>query len=1288
MEYVSENRLAAPAVATGDILVKAPPDVRRPAAVNPLARLMPAVMVVAAVGMVVVYLRSGQGGVRSPMLMLFPVMMLASLVGTVAYSARGAGGAAEINEDRREYLHYIAELDAAAAATAVRQHESLHWTHPDPSTLWTLAGTARMWERRPADADFCRVRVGLGAGELSTRLVMPELGRTGERDPVTCAALRRVMRHRSHVADLPRTVAVCAHPRVAIDGDERAARRLLRAVVCQLAALHSPEHLKIAVVVREQVVREEAVRAGAAGEDEAGEWDWLKWLPHHQHPTRTDAAGQVRMTYPTPGEAAADLCTTAAGKSVHAVLLVDGDATALAELGGIPGVTALAVGCNAPAGLHLRVDAEGLLIGGDSGVAAWARPDAMTRDQAETCARRLARYRSSAENVGGLSAPPDWAGLVGIDPSRIDPATLWRIREPRRRLRVPIGVADDGTVVELDLKEAAHHGMGPHGLCIGATGSGKSEFLRTLTLGLVATHPPDALNLILVDFKGGATFPGFDRLSHVASVITNLADEAQLVARMKDALAGELNRRQEALRAAGSVADIAEYARARTRDPSLAPLPAVLIVVDEFSELLSQHPDFAELFVAIGRLGRSLGMHLLLASQRLDEGRLRGLETHLSYRICLKTFSASESRAVLGIPDAAQLPADPGVAYLRTASGELTRFRTAFVSGRAGMRSADVLQGGAGRPQPFGARPVRLPATENQSSQGHACAPTVLESVLDRLSGHGVPAHPVWLAPLRGSPPLDAVLTPIREPLSVAVGLVDRPFEQRRDPLLISLAGRHGNAAVVGGPGSGKSTALRALVLALAATHGPQEVQIYCIDLGGGALSSLRPLPHVGAVAGRLDVDLVRRTVAELESLVRSRDCAFRQMGVDSMTEYRRLRAAGDPTVADDPFGDVFLVIDGWATLRHDFEDLEARITSLLAQGLSFGVHVVIAASRWAEIRPAIKDQLGSRIELRLGDPAESEMDRRRARDLGDCPPGRGITHTGHEFVLALPRLDGHTGTAGLTESIAASADLLARQHRGRCAPPIELLPAHIRHDSLDTVARARRATQIVLGLDECELRPAAIDFDEQPHLIILGEARCGKTATLRTLCTDIVHNAPADSAQLMIVDFRRTLLGVVESAHLRGYAMSATALTSQLKDLLEVLTARMPGDGVTQQQLRARSWWSGPEIYVVVDDYDLVAGATGNPLNPLIDLLPHAGDLGLHVVLARRSGGAARAMFDPLLARMKDLGCMGLIMSGSPEEGVLFGTVRPGPLPPGRATLVTRARPAQLVQIAWCDPP
>lgn len=1117
-----------------------------------------------------------------------------------------------------------------------------------------------MWERRPGDADFGHVRVGLGTRCLSTPLVTPELGPADELDPVTTMALRRLIRNRSMVPNLPIALALPGLAAITVSGDTPAARSLLRSAICQLAVMHSPQGLRVAAVVDPLT---------------ASEWDWLKWLPHHQHPLALDDGGTARMTYTSLSSAETALADC---DGTHTMLLIDGGLiTGTEELftsQGLAGVSVVELGtaCDGVAGLRLVMSDDRMTARYDAGDELHACPDIMTPGQATACARRISPFRTAvtvADGAARISPSVAWSALMGIaDVGAADPTVLWHAdRGPEQMLRVPIGVSEDGQPIELDIKEAASNGMGPHGICIGATGSGKSEFLRTLALGLITTHPPETLNLVLVDFKGGATFLGFERAPHVAAVITNLADEAHLVARMKDALAGEMNRRQELLRAAGNFANIAEYQRARTRGGGLAPLPALFIVVDEFSEMLSQQPDFIDLFIAIGRLGRSLGVHLLLASQRVDEGRLRGLESHLSYRVCLKTFSAGESRSVLGVPDAYHLPNTPGAAYLKTGADDPVRFQTAFVSATYESRPPrSAASPAAHHPRLFTAAPMgRITFGSEQPTEGSpASCRTVLDTVLGRLEGHGSPAHPVWLAPLAQSPRLDILLQQAgtRAPLTVPIGLVDCPFEQRRDPLVGQLAGATGNVAVVGGPRSGKSTTLRTLILALAETHDPRDVQVYCLDFGGGALSSLLPLPHVGSVAGRRDVDLVRRTIVQLESLLRSREAR---------------RAAGGSTGAADPYGDVFLVVDGWATIRQDFEAVEASITALAAQGLSYGIHVVVSASRWAEMRPALKDQLGSRVELRLGDPAESEMDRKRARQLMQSPPGRGITREGREFVVALPVFD------------AATAERLRRRYAGRSAPPIEVLPARVDYDAV--VARycgPFSPTRFLVGIGETELLPIAVDFAAEAHLVILGQGECGKTATLRTLCREIVRTNTADSAQLFIIDFRRSLLGVVESDHLAGYTPSAAALTTQLTGLVERLQARMPGADVSQQQLRTRSWWSGPEIYVVIDDYDLLAAPNGtNPLAFLLDFLPHAKDLGLHIAVARRSGGAARAMFDPVLARLRDLGCMGLMMSASPDEGVLLGSVRPSQLPPGRGTLVTRAHPDQLVQIAWSDP-
>jgi S-DNA-T family DNA segregation ATPase FtsK/SpoIIIE len=308
--------------------------------------------------------------------------------------------------------------------------------------------------------------------------------------------------------------------------------------------------------------------------------------------------------------------------------------------------------------------------------------------------RALAPLRlsaASAEPTDALSADLNLPDLLRLgDPYHIDPAVTWPPRAPRDRLRVPIGIGASGQPIELDIKESAQGGMGPHGLLIGATGSGKSELLRTLVLGLALTHSSEVLNFVLVDFKGGATFASLDVLPHTSAVITNLADELVLVDRMKDALAGEMNRRQERLREAGNYASVKDYERAREQGAPLKPMPSLFVVVDEFSEMLSAKPDFIDLFVMIGRLGRSLGVHLLLASQRLEEGRLRGLDTHLSYRIGLRTFTAMESRVVLGVPDAYELPNAPGNGFLKEGTEPLVRFKAAYVSGAYTTRAGPV----------------------------------------------------------------------------------------------------------------------------------------------------------------------------------------------------------------------------------------------------------------------------------------------------------------------------------------------------------------------------------------------------------------------------------------------------------------------------------------------------------------------------------------------------------------------------------------------------------------------
>jgi len=1336
--FVRLARISPPRPPGGEVILDAPPEITSPIP-NPLwQRLMPVVMVVAMLGMVgLMVTTSGKALLSNPLTLMFPMMMLMSMGGMFAGGRGGGKRSAELNEERKDYFRYLEQLRKDVRHTGKSQRDALTWSHPHPQDLHSLIGTRRMWERRPNDPDFGHVRIGVGSHRIATKLARPETGPLEELEPVATVALRRFVRTHSVVHRLPTAISLRAFPAINIEGPRDHGRALVRMVIMELATFHGPDSLVIAVVT---------------ADPDAAHWEWTKWLPHLQHPRDNDAIGSARMLYKSLSELETALsedllergrflrnAPPTAGR-LHLVVVIDdgyvnGSERVISDAGldsvTVLDLTAPQAGLAVRRGLQLVVE-EDMIGARTSGmVEKFAGADRIDMAESETFARGMSRYRlATARQIVDLGeelvADPGLMALLRIpDAAVIDPDAVWRPRSVRERLRVPIGTTPDGQPVELDIKEAAENGMGPHGLCIGATGSGKSEFLRTLVLSMVTTHSPDQLNLVLVDFKGGATFLGLDPLPHVAAVITNLEEELSMVDRMRDALAGELNRRQELLRSAGNFANVTEYEKARTHGAALDPLPALFVIVDEFTELLSQKPDFAELFVMIGRLGRSLRVHLLLASQRLEENRLRGLDSHLSYRIGLRTFSASESRQVLGITDAYHLPSQPGSAYLKSDAADPLRFNGSYVSGQyvppviakprtgggpAAAGAADQFTAGpvARREAPAPVQATLPDLSELLAEPDTSDGPerSVLQVVVDRLVGHGRPAHEVWLPPLDISPTVDMLLpeSDWRSPdnqhgkLWMPIGIIDKPYEQRRDVLSVDLAGGQGHVAVVGGPQSGKSTALRTIIMAAAATHTPEQVQFYCVDFGGGTLAGLGGLPHVGSAASRLEVDRVRRTIAELVTLLRQREERFLRLGIENMREFRRRKAelaakpesdrVADP-LAEDLFGDVFLVIDGWAGFREEFEALDAHVVSLAARGLSYGIHIMLGASRWAEIRPVIRDQIGTRVELRLGDPSDSEMDRRAAAGVPLNRPGRGMTRDKLHMLLALPRLDSDPDPETLSDGLTAAKAGLAEMYDERRAPDVRMLPLEIPREQ--TLAAARELgvqldnKHVLIGLGESELQPMVLDFDEQPHLLVFADVGCGKTTLLRNIAMGIVENSHPNDARTILIDYRRSMLGVVEGPHLAGYSTSSQTSIGMLKEVAAFLTQRIPGSDITPAQLRERSWWTGPEVYVIVDDYDMVA--SNNPLLALMDLIPQARDIGLHVIVARRSGGASRALFDNVLGPMKDMSVDGILMSTPKDEGMLLGDVRPGKYPPGRGMLVSRTRDLELVQICHLPP-
>ncbi|MDQ1129590.1 type VII secretion protein EccCa [Microbacterium sp. SORGH_AS_0888] len=1317
------SRLAPPTVPSGRIVVQAPPElVPSEGGSGLLTSLLPMLGSVGAIVMVTISNAGPTGFITGGMFLL-------SSLGFVAVNGwrQRSQRTAQVLASRREYLAYLAELRETVRTAAKKQRRHGAWVTPAPAALPFIAEErTRVWERQPGDENFLLTRIGRSDQPLCITLEAPELPPLAQLDPVAASAAHRFMLTHETQPDLPLGVRLTDYARVELVGpDEEAVRGLARAMVAGVATLHDPEDVVVAVL---------------AGDAQLAAWDWVKWLPHALSGREEDRLGPARMI----GSSLDDLedllpaglrerprFARGGGVTPHVILVVDGVRLPMGDpvVGGdgMLGVTVLELPSRwseleNPDVLRIALPAADAaerraeLIDLQDGSTLFT-PDTATPAEAEATARRLmplhAGPSAAAETTSASTGQRELVELLGLpDVREIDFDQAWSGRLERDRLRVPIGQDTEGAPLVLDLKESAQQGMGPHGVMIGATGSGKSEVLRTLVLALALTHSPEQLNFVLVDFKGGATFAGMAGMPHVSAVITNLGSELSLVDRFQDALQGEVVRRQELLRAAGNFANVSDYEKARRGGRTdLAPLPALLIVADEFSELLAAKPEFVESFINIGRVGRSLQVHLLLASQRLEEGKLRGLDTYLSYRIGLRTFSAAESRTIIGTPDAYTLPQEPGVGFLKADTENLVQFRAAYVSGTPKTRMRGARAGGdadradaAAEIEIFTAAPQPLERVEETSAPvaeepgAQKESRSTFQIAVERMAGRGPAAHQVWLPPLADPASLDELMPDLvadsqlglvspswraAGTLTVPLGVVDVPLEQRREQLVVSLGGAAGHVAIVGSPLSGKSTMARTLVSALALTTTPLETQFYVLDFGGGSFTGLQRHPHLAGIATRTEAEAVRRTVAEVESILDARELYFRQQGIDSIDTYRQRRARG---LVDDGYGDVFLVVDGWATLRSEYEALENRVQTIAARGLSFGVHVVVTANRWLEIRASLKDLIQTRLELRLGDPSDSEIDRKQAANVPANQPGRGLSAAKLQMLAAIPRIDGSEDASTLVDGVDDMIARVTAAWQGPAGPKLRLLPELV--SLADVRAQAGDADRrLLLGIDEAALAPFGVDPRSEPHLYLYGDAGMGKSSFLRGIAQEITRLYGPNEAKIFVVDYRRALLGEIPREYLGAYLTSHEMASGGMNELSTFFSGRIPGPDVTPEQLRDRSWWSGAEGFVLVDDYDLVATSQGNPLAVLQPLLAQASDVGLHVILTRRTGGASRAAYDPIIQRFTDLGVTGILLGGSPDEGALIGRVKPVPSVPGRAQIVSREKGLVTAQLAFSPP-
>jgi S-DNA-T family DNA segregation ATPase FtsK/SpoIIIE len=1188
-------------------------------------------------------------------ILLAPVMAAFSLLET------GVGGRRRFRAERAAHRKRLAALDTDLGETVAALGAHLRGQTPEAAELAERARSLAptLWERRQEAPDWLLLRAGWADRPAG---VVVEVGPGGEAS-LRAEAEAVIARHRTLRA-APLQVSLREAGVLGICGERARVNALGRALGIQLATLHSPEDL---------------VLAAAVPDDRQDDWRWLGWLPHVAAEPLAGLAPAV-VSGRTAARALVDRLlavvnerrearlafhgTTAErlGPTIVAFLderaeLPRGAAAVLLERGPAVGVHVIWLG-DSRQSLPGECGAVVDLRAGDRGVLAFpARGeslapggiDGVALEIATEVARALAPLRdvSASEAQAGIPRRVELMELLGL---RGDPEgrimANWigdRSAPQQRQLTAVLGMAAGAERLAVRLRED-----GPHALVGGMTGSGKSELLQSLVASLAIAHSPRSLNFLLVDYKGGAAFKDCVDLAHTVGFVTDL--DGHLVNRALVSLRAELRRREELLREAGAK-DLLDLERL---SPDRTP-PSLLIVVDEFAALAAELPEFVDGMVDVAQRGRSLGIHLLLATQRPQGVINDRIRANTNLRLSLRFSDEGESVDVIGTRDAARPGLPPGRAFARTGPGEVVEFQAGYVGARAvaiaGPEPVIVRDLG------FGGTPA-TPAGQRSASRQEATDLVRLVAAVrsvNRALGIPTPRRP-WLPTLPDVVPLEAL--PPARPLRPALGLLDDPAGQRQGPLDFDLEA-DGNLLVFGASGSGKTSLLRAIAVSAALGQAPADLHLYGLDFATRGLKALEALPHCGGVVSGDEPERVIRLLGMLRAEAARRKLVLAGSAAGTVGEHRR-RAGGDRLPA------LLVLLDGYPGFASAMENVDIGVhvdalRDLVAEGRPLGMAFVISADRQAGHLSTLMASVGRRVVLRMASEEEYALCGvpRTLHAGARLPAGRGFTEAGYELHGAIAGED--PSAAGQAAAIAEIGARLRQRHGDGDAAPVRLLPSRVERNSLPPSCRPLEA---VVGIEDARLDALRIDLEEG-HFLVAGPRRSGRTTALATFVASL-RESPRPPELHLLAPRRHSRLPA-----LGPWASAAVGMDECVAGLERLATAARA----------AERGEAAPAVLVIDDGEELAEGSL-----PDLDWIAQRGqEHGLRILVGVESHAAQRAFSGWLTQVLRER--QGLLLDADPAvDGVMMGAVqlprRRAAWPAGRAYLVRRGV-VELVQVA-----
>lgn len=1184
-------------------------------------------------------------------MLMSPLMMLGSF-----YESRKSGRKAH---KERLAEHGLLVNRAVERLDSLREEEieSRHVECPSvqDTTQFALQMTPRLWERHPDDDEFLVLRVGRAEQAARTEVSIHHGGSRRMRDE-----LEEIPPRYTRIPDLPAVVRLPEVGGLGVAGPADDANDLARSLMAQLAAIHAPAEVAIAALLTSE---------------DAPLWRWLAWLPHVQnansrvahshfgHDARTCALLLASLTEELDRRLSARESRDSQPVRFFAVVTLIHERapversrlTPLLEQGPAVGMHFIWMGasrrdlpraCGALVDLRARSEAGvtlALRLSGEE------LPDVEVEALDVARAEIMARTLTPVVEMGGqfatgtqIPASVSLVDLLGGVGTMNEPRVVierWAGSEEslrefgRLRLQAAVGLGPEHPV-GVDLRAD-----GPHALVAGTTGAGKSELLQSLVASLAATHSPTRVTFLLVDYKGGAAFKECVRLPHTVGLVTDL--NTSEVRRALVSLEAELRYRERVLNEMNAKDLFELEALGHPGTP-----PSLVLVVDEFAALAREVPEFIDGVVDVALRGRSLGIHLVLATQRPAGVITPQIRANTNLRIALRVADVEDSVDVIGTKEAALLPGDrPGRAYARIGAREPQIFQSAWAGGVTRAVSDDPAITLARRVFDQ-AIPVRLtepataahhaaPSTEADADDNEPDLRRLVENIATAARAANIeePRRP-WHPPLKAIYEL-AELSRSPTDAELVIGMADLPREQRQE-LARFLPDAQGSLLVLGASGSGKTVLLRTLAAAAASADSGPIPHVYGLDFSGRGLEMLEVLPHVGSIVRGEDHTRVVRLLRDLRSRINDRGEKFSDARAGSLPEYRS-SPLGDP---NEPR--ILVLLDGYAAFHSTYERVEAgrwvdELTQLVADGRQFGIHFVLTADRRSAFPLALAGTVGGRLVLRLTSE-EEYASAGVAKDIvtGESPAGRAV-FDGVEVQVGLLGGDpsGRAQSAALTGLAGEVADRIPSP-----APPVRVLPTVVPANPNDSTE-----TEFAIGVRESDLAPAFVKF-ESGAFLVAGPPRCGKTTALDTL----VVTAPSCVSRIVVISPRASVLTEprprVRTAV--GDAQAAETLTALTKAPME------------------------PTL-LVVDDLDSL---TDTEADRLLTAILRSGTSPGPMVAVSAGADAARRAYDGALRSVRGFKSGVLLQPDTDVDGDLLGVRLPRVAntawPPGRGYLVS----------------